>query len=326
MRFGFLFIALIYFHASAQDVESLLSKLNITESVPADLLSAKSAVLYSPSLQPKELEMLQKSFQQTGIDAVEYFESDLILAGKDVVTAFANAFTSREIKFFIFFDKKVNTYSVVITTFNGKPSFIDAGQTAWQVKNENLSALGTYVYGTALSSQKRGNFLVTDFVETGDIPVVIKGRRAEFFAIDLEVDKLAVPKFGNEAMDAELEAYFKTNFPFQYQLVEAGADEKELRRQGMLYTLCFIRARGKAGKEILGYDMSKAESALASATFPNGALQLKTIPSQTTVYKFYFRHIDTGNVYLGTRWDADITWQDALNNHVRGLKAELKIN
>jgi hypothetical protein len=93
-----------------------------------------------------------------------------------------------------------------------------------------------------------------------------------------------------------------------------------------LYTLSFIHARGKAGKEILGYDMSKAESALASVTYPNGQLQLKTIPSQTPVYKFYFRHIDSGNVYLGTKWDADITWQDALNNHIRGLKAELKIN
>lgn len=326
MRFRFLLLVLLGFQASAQDVELLLAKTNITQSVPSDLLSVKSVVLYAPSLQQKELETLQKSFQQTGIDAVEYFESDLILAGKDVVTAFANAFIAREIKYFIFFDKRGGSYSVVFTEFNGKPTFINAGQPAWQVKNENLSTLASYIYGTALSSQKRGNFLVTDFVETGDLPVVIKGRRSEFFAIDLQVDKLAVPKFGNEAMDAELEAFFKTNFPFQYQLVDANADEKELRKQGMLYTLCFIRARGKAGKQILGFDMSKSESALASVTYPNGQLQIKTLPAQTPVYKFYFRHIDSGNVYLGTKWDADVTWQNALNNHIRGLKAELKIN
>jgi len=326
VRFSFLLIVLLQLTASAQDVESLLSKLKITESVPSDLLSVKSAVLYSSTLQQNELETLQKSFQQTGIDAVEYFESDLILAGKDVVAAFANAFLAREIKYFIFFDKKEYSYSLLVTAFNGKPTFIDAGQAAWSVKNESLISLGNYIYGTALSSQKRTNFLVTDFVEKGDIPVVIKGRRSEFFAIDLQVDKLAVPKFGNEAMDAELEAYFKTNFPFQYQLVDANADEKALRGQGILYTLCFVHVRGKAGKELLGYDMSKSESALASVTYPNGQLQLKTIPSQAPVYKFYFRHIDTGNVYLGTKWDADITWQDALNNHIRGLKTELKIN
>jgi hypothetical protein len=326
VRFGFLLLVLLCLRATAQDVESLLSKLKMTESVPAGLLSAKSVVLYSPVLQKKELETLQKSFQQTGIDAVAYFESDLILAGKDVTTAFANAFVTREIKYSIFLNKGSGVYSLIVTPFNEKATFVDAGQAAWQVKNENIGALASYVYGTALSSQKRGNFLVTDFVEEGDLPVVIRGRRSEFFAIDLQVDKLAVPKFGNEAMDAELEAYFKTNFPFQYQLVDATADEKELRKQGMLYTLCFIHARGKASKQILGYDMSKSESALASVTYPNGQLQLKTIPSQTPVYKFYFRHIDSGNVYLGTKWDADISWQDALNNHIRGLKTELKIN
>ena len=326
MRIGFLFIAFVCFHASAQDIESFLAKIKITESVPSDLLSVKSAVLYAPTFQKKELETLQKFFQQTGIDAVEYYESDLILAGKDVNVAFANAFLLREIKYFIFFDKNSGSYTVTVTAFNGKPTFIDAGQTGWRVKNENLVSLGNYIYGTALSSQKRGNFLVTDFVEEGDIPVVIKGRRSEFFAIDLEVDKLAVPKFGNETMDAELEAYFKANFPFQFQLVDTNADEKELRKQGILYTLCFVHARGKAAKQILGYDMSKSGTTLASVTYPTAQSQLKTIPSETPVYKFYFRHIDSGNVYLGTKWDADIRWQDALNNHVRGLKAELKIN
>jgi hypothetical protein len=326
VRFCVFFIVLLCFHASAQDAGSLLAKIKITETVPPDLLSSKSVVLYSPALQQKDLETLQKSFQQTGIDAVEYFENDVMLAGNDVVNAFANGFVSREIKFFIFFDKKGTSYSVIVTAFNGKPTFVDPGQPGWQVKNENLLSLGNYIYGIALNSQKRGNFLVTDFVEAGTIPPVIKGRRSEFFAIDLEVDKLAIPKFGNDVMDAELEAFFKANFPFQYQFVDAGTDEKEWRKQGMLYTLCFIHARGKAGKEILGYDMSKSESALASVTYPNGQLQLKTIPSQTRVYKFYFRHIDSGNVYLGTKWDADITWQDALNNHIRGLKAELKIN
>ena len=326
MRTAFILILFFCSKASAQGVELFLSKVTITESVPADLLSVKCAVLYAPLLSQKELENLQKYFQQTGIDAVAYYENDLMIAGKDVSTAFANAFVAREIKYFIFFDKKGSEYSILATAFNGKSTFIDIGQPAWSVRNTSIASLGSYVYGTAQSSQKRGNFLVTDFVERGDIPVVIKGRRSEFFAIDLQVDKLAVPKFGNEAMDADLEAYFKTNFPFQYQIVEANTEDKDMRKQGMSYKLCFIQVRGKAGKQILGYDMTKAESALASATYPNGQLQLKTIPSQTPVYKFYFRHIDTGNVYLGTKWDGDIRWLDALDNQVRGLKTELKIN
>jgi hypothetical protein len=71
--------------------------------------------------------------------------------------------------------------------------------------------------------------------------------------------------------------------------------------------------------------MSKSESAIASITYPDGGdAQLKNIPSQTPVYKFYFKHIDSGNVFLGTKWDADITWEQALKNQYRAFKAELK--
>jgi hypothetical protein len=55
-------------------------------------------------------------------------------------------------------------------------------------------------------------------------------------------------------------------------------------------------------------------------------VQLKNIAANTVVYKFYVRHIDSGNIFLGTKWDADTTWQDALKNFIGGFKAELKIN
>jgi transposase len=40
------------------------------------------------------------------------------------------------------------------------------------------------------------------------------------------------------------------------------------------------------------------------------------------VYKFYFKHIDSGNMFLGTKWDADLTWQQALINQLRALLLE----
>jgi len=78
--------------------------------------------------------------------------------------------------------------------------------------------------------------------------------------------------------------------------------------------------------ELLGYDMSKGESALVSVTYPdNASAQLKNIPADQPVYKFYFRHIDSGDVFLGTKWDADLTWQQALKNQLKGFKIEFKI-
>jgi hypothetical protein len=90
--------------------------------------------------------------------------------------------------------------------------------------------------------------------------------------------------------------------------------------------LCFVHTRGQAAKEALGYDLSKGEKSYASITYPEGQLQLKILPKEEVVYKFYFRHIDNGNVFLGTKWDADTAWLDALRNHVMGFRQEAKIN
>ena len=322
LLFSLFFFSSGYLHS--QSINSFLSKLKPGETVPSELLASRSVVLHDYTFEQEELETIQQSFQQTGIDAVVYYANDLILSGKDVTPVLVNYFTEREIKYLIFFEKDASFYTMTIAPFNNKIDFVDAGQSAWRLKHNNLKEMLGYIYGTALNSQKKKNFLINDIPEKGDVPPIIKGRRSEFFTLDLKVDKLAVPKFGNEAMDGELEEFFKLNYPFEHKFTDIGADEKELRKLGFLYVLCYIHTRNAAAKEILGYDMSKSESALASATYPNGFLQLTTIPSEISVYKFYFRHIDSGNVYLGTKWDADVTWQEALRNHLKGFKGELK--
>ncbi len=303
---------------SGQTVDAFFSKLAPGETVPVDLLAARSVVLHDYIFEEEELETIQKSFQQTGIDAVLYYSNDIIFAGRDVTPVLVNYLTSREIKFLIFFEKSSGSYTMTITAFNNKGDFVDAGQPAWRIKHNNLKEMLGYVYGTALNSQKKKNFLINDLPEVGEVPNIIKGRRAEFFSLDMKVDKLAVPKFGNETMDKELDEFLKANYISAYLLTDSKTEEKDLRKQGLPYVLCYVHTRNAAAKQILGYDMTKSESALASVTYPNGALQLKTIPSETPVYKFYLRHLDSGNVYLGTKWDADVTWQEALRNHIKG--------
>ena len=292
--------------------------------MPPDLLATRSVVFYDYTIEQQELETIQKSFQQTGIDAVVYFENSMIFSGRDVTPVLVEYLKGRETKYLIFFEKQAGFYTMTATTFNNKIDFVDANQTAWRVKHNNLKEMLGYVYGTALNSQKKKNFLVNDLPEKGEIPTIFKGRRSEFFTLDLKVDKLAVPRFGNEPMDKDLEEFFKANYPFVYTVNDLTTEEKELRKKGMAYVLCYVYTRNVIAKEILGYDMTKSESALASVTYPNGALQMKAIPSETFVYKFYLRHIDSGNVYLGTKWDADVTWQEALRNYVSGFKGELK--
>lgn len=313
--------------ASAQiyTEETLVSRLKTGGTIPAEVLSKRSVVLHSYSFTPKEISTAHESFVHTGIDAIAYFKIDGVLAGGDVARTFAEYFSKREVSSLILLQKSTSGYLIYITTFNGKDDFVNPDQAAWSTQSASLSETLTAVYRAALTTNKRKNLLINETPET-ELPVnIIDGQRAENFAYDLKVDNLAIPKFNDSSMDKELEELAKT-YPFRNQLVSHMTADKDLRNQGFLYVLCFVHTQSSVAKELLGYSVSKSESAFISMTYPNGQVQLKTIPADTRVFKFYVRHIDSGNIFLGTKWDAEITWQQALQNFIKGFKAELRID
>jgi hypothetical protein len=303
-----------------------LPRLQFTERAPDELLASRAAAFFTTDFSQAELAEIQRGFQQIGIDAVAYFERDKVLAGTDPARVYASYLTSREIKFLVLMEKNAGAYVITITPFNGKPTFCDDGQPAWRVEHARLNELLLSIYRDSWLTQKKQNFLINDVPEMPEGLQVIAGRRSEFYAIDLKVDNLAVPKTGHPEIDQQLEQFFATYYPYKYKFVEPGYDERELRKAGFHYVLSFLRTRGKAARELLGYDMTKAETAYASVTYPNGATQIKTIAATAPVVKFYFKHIESGNVFLGNKWDADDTYLQALKNHLMGFRAELKLN
>lgn len=292
--------------------------------MPVKLLSTRTAVFYPYTMTVKELEMAQTSFQRAGIDAVAYFENDLLMAGRDVSVAMAQYLVSREIANLVLILKNENGFQFYITAFNQKANFVEQDQSAWMDSNRSLEELLRNIYRTSSNGLTRENFLINDYPETGLSINPITGTRGEFYAIDLKVDPLAVPKFGDPEKDRELEEIMK-QYPFKYTLTEPNLSENELRRQGSLFALRFVHARAKVAKSLMGYNTTKSESAIASITYADSQPQVKNIPANTEVYKFYFKHIDSDNIYLGTKWDAETTWQQALINQIKGLKLELKI-
>ncbi len=317
---------MLFFSISASSQGIPGSEIQSSETVPTKLLSSRSVVLYAHSISQKDLVEAQSAFQQIGIDAIACFETDIVLAGKDITKAYAEYFVNRQITYLLFLEKLATGYQITGVTFDQMPTLYDAKLPVWRLQKGRLNELLRTLFQDSWRSQKKQNYLVNEYPETDIIIDPFKGNRKEFYAIDLKVDNLAVPKFGNEAMDKELDDFFKTNYPLKYKITEAGVAEPDLRKQGFNYVLCYVHTTGKAAKEILGYDMTKVETAYASITFPSGQLQLKAIPAEADVYKFYFRHIDNGNVFFGTKWDSDVTWLDALRNHILGFKAEAKIN
>jgi len=332
IRARVLFVALLLMVINDTRAQVLLTErqwvetLNLTGGFPPKILSAKSFVFYTHGMTAKQLEQMQDYFQRTGIDAVGYFTLDLVLSGKDVTRAVWDYLNKREIANLIIVEQIDNKFRVSATAYNGKETIIEPQQPAWSVTNTALVEALKVLNRSAVVELKKENLLVNDMPETEMMVNPILGKRNEFYAVDMKVDLVAIPKFGNEAIDKELASILEANFPFQYKLVEPNIPEKELRKQGLLYTMCFIHTRGELAKELLGYKSTKPESALVSVTYSDGKQQLKTIPSSTPVYKIYFKHIDSGNVFLGTKWDADVTWQNALLNNIKAMKAELRLN
>ena len=328
MRLAVLFVIIISWSANAQipvGEQEMLSRLNAGQLLPEKLLSTRSVVFYPYTMTVKELEQIQASFQRTGIDAVVYLESDFLAAGRDPSVALAEYLNAREISHIIVFQKK-EAYSVFIAGYNNLATLFEPGQNAWHKDDRSLESLLQTLFRTANnSSLVRENMLINEFPEVAMPLNIFKGRRADFFAIDLKVDPLSIPKFGDEAMDKELEEIMKL-YPYKYKLTEPGLSEAQIRQDGSYYVLRFVYARDKAAQNLLGYDGAPSQSAIVSVTYPEDKPQLKNIPANAMVYKFYFKHIDSGNIFLGTKWDADLTWQQALINQIRSFKAEFKVN
>ena len=303
-----------------------LGQLTTGGSLPSGLLSSKTVVLHSYAINEKEMESVQEYFQRAGIDAVAYYSTDVIMAGKDVATVFADQFIRREIKNLAVLEKLDSEYRLTFLTFNGKPNLVEPDQPGWSVSNKNLKEALMLVVRSTTTGLKRTNLLINTQPEDGTLENPIRGKRNEFFAADMKIDLVAIPKFGDEAADRELEALITAHFPFKFKMVEPGISEKDLRKQGMLYVMCFIHTRAKVAQALLGYNTSKSETAVVSVTYPDGPQQLRNIPANAPVFKIYFKHIDSGNVFLGNKWDADVTWQSALLNQIRGMKAELRLN
>jgi hypothetical protein len=329
VRVLFFFLMTVFSSAQAQfviDEKQWIDQLDLKGGLPEKLLSTRSAVFYDYEFTTKELTDIQDYFQRTGIDGVVYFELDMIMASSDVTKAFGDYLEKREITNLFFLEKNESDYRITTTSFNGKESIIDPAQKAWSASNSNLQEALKELYRLASSQQKKQNLLINAQAETGLTINPILGKRNEFFAIDTKVDPLAVPMTGDEAVDKELEAIFTNNYSLKFKMTPPGTAERDLRKQGLLYVICVIRTRDVIAKELLGYERNKSESAIVSVTYPNNQQQLKNITSNTSVYKFYFKHIDSGNIFLGTKWDADLTWQQALLNQLRGMKAELRLN
>jgi hypothetical protein len=299
-------------------------------------------------------------FKKIGIDPVAYFYLDDLFAGIDASRVYSEHLKKREIKYVIVLSQvyiKVKNneslrHVMVITPFSNDQRIIANGQAAYKDQNKDLEKIMKKLYGiTIRKDYVNSNHLIIDQPEFFGGIQIIDGRRNESYPMDLRVDKLAVPKFETvplpanrpggminnriaeevekynasvERLNFELDRSFQ-HYPWKYELISYNADEKEMWRQGFLYILMKVSSTGRTIKDMLGFQRNDSETEyITLLRKPDGSFTLRTIPVNAPVHKFYIRSLARNEVYVGESWDADETWQEALNHFLSNLTQKLK--
>ena len=150
-----------------------LRLFNYTSEIPEGILSARSVVFVLIDDENKDRtgwkELAAKAHKNivgTGTDVVGYYNIYDLFAGHETQSNFAQDMLKREVKNILILEKEQGAFSLKVTKFNEKPTFMDHGQNAWRSENIELSAvLADYKRAIGGSGQHRTNFLMADAPE-----------------------------------------------------------------------------------------------------------------------------------------------------------------
>jgi len=113
-------------------------------------------------------------------------------------------------------------------------------------------------------------------------------------------------------------------YPYEFGILNEKPDEQALMNQGYQYVVYRLHTAGSSIRMTLNYEIEEGVSDYITIKQNGGTTILRNLPTEAPVYKFYIKHLRTKDVYVGTKWDADETWEEALKNFINNTKAEFK--
>lgn len=301
----------------------ILSRLTLEEKVPTDLLARKALLLHDESVTTSDLRELQRGFQKIGVDAVVHYPLQVALSAEEITKQFTEYMVKREVRFLIFFRKKEKLYELVFAPFNGKGGWVTDGHSAWQVLGGSLTDMLQSIYRTTAANQKKKNLLISEEPETFVPLRPVSAERSEFFAVSLKNDPVAVVRTGNTQFDQKLESVLKEKYPFKVMYFAPGTTTDQLRTKGCFYVLRQIHAPAADAMRLLGYSVNLSAPTVTTHSYPAGKAEPREIKGTTVVWKFYVRQVDSGNMFLGLKWDGDEDMWRAMENYVSGFQVSL---
>lgn len=352
-----LFIFFSFFGFSLLGQSPIYDFISFNEglNVPKDLNSERSVVIFSVPDKINEFKkvgdyesMISKihhAFVKMGVDVVLYVSELNLTASHSALLSYVEIFNNRRIKNIIFVTQKNEQYELLMAPFSENKQFINEGANVFYMKKDDLHTLLLNV-GREIrrADQPLKNFLIPEKpTYLQGISIVEKTLLKNYPGI-LRRSKLAVERFTyldttnitdskilnrvkvyNEEIkqkNMELEQII-TAYPYEYELIDPMTDD-EMKRKRYQFLLRSVRSSAKSVKQMLNYDVLPSETDFVSVipVMPDQT-RTKSIPKDALVYKFYVRQNISLNVHVG-EWDADITWQEALNNMIGNLTQELR--
>ncbi len=320
--FSFFFLSLL---AQAQQLD--LQQLQLNGQLPENLLNTRSVVLVrslhaAPNAEQEPWKILANKahpfLKDLGVDAVAYYDWRNVNAGPDATQAFAEAFRQRAIRNVVVVEQKEDRLQLTVVPIGEEGGLLKAGAPAWQQSGNEISALMNKLRNdVSKAGLQLGNFLIIDrpeFFYTTDIRL---NKRFFSYALDLKLDKLAVPAYEifveNGADSLSTLKSIMQAYPYEWNITAPETGETDLRlKGGNQYVLLYLHTSPANIRRFLNYG--------ANDEIP---LELQAdVSDDRSVYKFYIRHIYTGDVYAGTHWDAASSWEEALRNHIQYLRKE----
>jgi hypothetical protein len=323
-----------------------------TQNIPENLLQERAAVFVVLPFQkdkPNEKESwkpltreFHTIFESLGIDAVAYFNYDTYAASSATRQVISDFLLERKVEILVFLVKEslneTSTpfmYSCVFSAFNGETSLVSFRQSAWRVMSRDPNALRSEVFKQVYRAElDRDNHLIVDQPEYFDNLDLQSGQRLEEYPTDLRIDKLAIPleaiqpipEQADEENIAQIEATnaatakknerlknLFADYPFEYGFIESGLSDERVWREGYTYVLESAYGPGEVLKNLLGYEVNPEETGYV--TYRGGSENgIQTYSAKAFVHKYYVRHLNNKNIYVGEQWDAEMNQIQALKN------------
>lgn len=332
--------------------------LTIREDLPEDLTSQRSLVIISIPVKDEsgykvrgnwqELAVKSHKFlRQIGVDPIGYVYLDDLNAGPEVKNSFLNVMRTRKVSNLVLISKTGQLpneeFSIMVTPFSeAEKGYLASGQNAWYQSHGELERVMIRLGRQVLRQEiERSNFLIPEYPEYLNDFAVVDGTRYENFPSRIQNYKLAVVAFQklvpsgtmSEDAKAQVEYYnnkidqknallveLMKNYPFQYELVN-DSDNQQLYKDGFQYVMIPLQSTGKSIKRILNYPNSASETHQISTTYNyNGELEMKKIPADANLTKYYIKQTVVNDIHVGDVWDADTSWDTALNNFILNIR------